>query len=185
MRTPDIEAVATHGGPGSCVGDPRVRSEALRGVRAGEVIEPRNQVCSGCRRRVVRRKAISPVALARESPVDPARSHNLGMRGVSRRENREILRSPVVVMAGRAARGTLRRYALDAERRKSDRPVLPAKLPNKAGVSAAEAVEGRGLGKGNAASNKRPGLRARQGAPSAFDRVRRVARSLSDPSTDL
>ena len=59
---------------------------------------------------------------------------------------------------------------------KSDRPVVPAKPSNNAGLPAAEAVEGRGLGKGNVSSNTRPGLRAGQGAPSALDRVRRVAR---------
>ena len=35
------------------------------------------------------------------------------------------------------------------ERGKSDRPVVPAKPPNKAGRPVAEAVEGRGLAKGN------------------------------------
>ncbi|HEY2599791.1 MAG TPA: group II intron reverse transcriptase/maturase [Candidatus Dormibacteraeota bacterium] len=40
----------------------------------------------------------------------------------------------------------------------------------------AEAGEGRGLGKGNVASNTRPGLSAGLDAPSALDRVRRVAR---------
>jgi len=39
----------------------------------------------------------------RESPVDPARSENLCMYGISMRENREIPRSPVRLMAGRAA----------------------------------------------------------------------------------
>jgi RNA-directed DNA polymerase len=58
---------------------------------------------------------------------------------------------------------------------KSDRPVVPAKPSNNAGLPAAEAVEERGLGKGNVASNTRPGLRAGQDAPSALDRVRRVA----------
>jgi RNA-directed DNA polymerase len=58
---------------------------------------------------------------------------------------------------------------------KSDRPVVPAKPPNKTARAGAEAVEGRGLGKGNATSNTRPGHRAGQGAPSALDRVRRVA----------
>jgi RNA-directed DNA polymerase len=58
---------------------------------------------------------------------------------------------------------------------KSDRSVVPAKPPNNAGVPAAEAVEGRGLGKGNAASKTRPGHRAGVSAPSALDRVRRVA----------
>jgi len=58
---------------------------------------------------------------------------------------------------------------------KSDRPVVSAKPPNNAGVPAAEAVEGRGLGKGNAASKTRPGHSAGVSAPSALDRVRRVA----------
>jgi len=41
----------------------------------------------------------------RESPVDPARSKNLSMRGVFMCENREIRRAPVCVISGRAARG--------------------------------------------------------------------------------
>jgi hypothetical protein len=45
----------------------------------------------------------------RESPVDPARSENLCMYGIFMRENREIPRSSVRVMAGRTAQGTLRR----------------------------------------------------------------------------
>jgi len=59
---------------------------------------------------------------------------------------------------------------------KSDRPVVPTKPLNKAGLPAAEAVEERGLGKGNVASNTRPGRSAGQDAPSALDRVRRVAK---------
>src|SRR5918999_989302 len=59
---------------------------------------------------------------------------------------------------------------------KSDRPVVPAKPPNKPAQAGAEAVEGRGLGKGNADSTTRPGHRAGVSAPSALDRVRRVAR---------
>src|SRR5450755_5177452 len=62
------------------------------------------------------------------------------------------------------------------ERGKSDSPVVPAKPPNNATVVAAEVVEGRGLAKGNTASKTRPGHRAGQGAPSALDRVRQVAR---------
>src|SRR6266480_2589703 len=37
------EGVAIHGGPESCVDDPRGRGEALTGARAGRAIEPRNQ----------------------------------------------------------------------------------------------------------------------------------------------
>jgi RNA-directed DNA polymerase len=61
------------------------------------------------------------------------------------------------------------------ERGKSDSPVVPAKLPNNAGLPAAEAVEERGLAKGNTASKTRPGRRAGQDASSALDRVRQVA----------
>jgi RNA-directed DNA polymerase len=56
---------------------------------------------------------------------------------------------------------------------KSDRPVVPAKLPNKAAV--AEAAEERGLAKGNAASETRPGPSAGQDVPNGLDRVRRIA----------
>ena len=43
---------------------------------------------------------------------------------------------------------------------KSDSPVLPVKLPNKTGRPVAEAVEGRGLPKGNTASKTRSGRSA-------------------------
>ena len=45
----------------------------------------------------------------REPSAGPARSKNQGMYGISMRENREIPRSPVRVMSGRAAQATLRR----------------------------------------------------------------------------
>jgi hypothetical protein len=47
----------------------------------------------------------------RESPTDPARSENQGMHGTFMRENRESPWSPVRLISGRAAQGTLRRYA--------------------------------------------------------------------------
>jgi len=63
---------------------------------------------------------------------------------------------------------------------KSDSPVVPAKPPNKPASAEAEAAEGRGLPEGNAASKTRPGYRAGQGAPSALDRVRRIAQQDKD-----
>ena len=64
---------------------------------------------------------------------------------------------------------------------KSDRPVVPAKLPNKpAVVAGAEVVEGRGLLKGNTASETRPGRSAGQGVGSDLERVRQVARQDRD-----
>jgi len=96
MRTPDTEGVATHSGPESCVGDPRGRSEALTGVRAGWVIEPRNRLVRGADALVVSGRQHRR-GRYRESSLDPARSKSLGMYGVSMRENREV---PLIARRG-------------------------------------------------------------------------------------
>ena len=102
------EGVAIHGDPESCVGDPRGRSEALTGVRAGWAIEPRNQRVRGadavlwCGRQHRRRRY-------RESSSDPAGSENLCMRAIS--PDARTGRShghPFVLMGGRVVRGRLR-----------------------------------------------------------------------------
>src|SRR5580704_15700729 len=61
------------------------------------------------------------------------------------------------------------------ERGKSDRPVVPGKPPNKPAGAGAEAVEGRGLPKGNTASKTPSGRSAGRGVSSELDRVREVA----------
>jgi RNA-directed DNA polymerase len=76
------------------------------------------------------------------------------MYGTSKRENREIPRSPAGLIAGRVA-GRVAQGTLDGtpemhERGKSDRPVVPANPPNKA--AAAEVGEERGRAKGNTGS---------------------------------
>jgi RNA-directed DNA polymerase len=63
---------------------------------------------------------------------------------------------------------------------KSDGPVLPEKPPNNAADAVAEAEEGRGPAKGNAASETRPGRRAGQGVSSELARVRQVAQKDKD-----
>ena len=57
----------------------------------------------------------------------------------------------------------------------SDRPVVPTKSPNKAGGSAAEGMEGRGLAKGNPRQQNAPRTLSRDGARSALGRVREAA----------
>jgi RNA-directed DNA polymerase len=61
------------------------------------------------------------------------------------------------------------------EHGKSDRPVVPAKSPNKAGQLAAEGREGSGLAKGNPQQQNVPRTPSRAGAPSALERVRQAA----------
>jgi group II intron reverse transcriptase/maturase len=58
----------------------------------------------------------------------------------------------------------------------SDRPVVPAKLPNNAGKPVAEAVEGRGLTKGNPNQQNACRTLCRESATSALERVRQAAR---------
>jgi RNA-directed DNA polymerase len=59
--------------------------------------------------------------------------------------------------------------------RKSDSPTVPMKSPNKAGQPAAEAMEGKGLAKGNPRQQNAPRTQGRQGAHSALERVRLAA----------
>jgi RNA-directed DNA polymerase len=61
------------------------------------------------------------------------------------------------------------------EHGKSDRPVVPAKSPNKTGQPAAEGTEGRGLTKGNLQQQNASRTPSRTDAPSALERVRQAA----------
>jgi hypothetical protein len=103
MRTPDIEGVAIHDGPESCVGDPRGRSEALTGVRVGRLLS-REITCFGVS--TPSRQAEGHIAggVSASRLADPARSENLCMHGVLVCENREIplLARPVDHRPGRS-----------------------------------------------------------------------------------
>jgi hypothetical protein len=99
-----IEGLANHDGPESCVSVRESAGEALTGARAGRAIEPRNHRVRGadavygsgrqhCQQRF------------RELLVGPARSETPCMYGTSMRENREVPRSLVWVITGRAAQG--------------------------------------------------------------------------------
>src|ERR1700726_3049513 len=58
---------------------------------------------------------------------------------------------------------------------KSDRPVVPAKSPNKAGQPAAEGREGRGLAKGSLPQQNASRTPSRTDGPSGVERVRQAA----------
>lgn len=120
MRESDTEGVATRSGPESCVGVGEGVGEALTGVRAGWAIEPRNQRFVGADVVVVGGRQHRWPRF-RELPVDPARSKNLCMHGISVCENREVPWSPV--LAGDAPpivdRGVAYRSGFRAARRRS------------------------------------------------------------------
>jgi RNA-directed DNA polymerase len=81
---------------------------------------------------------------------------------------------------GPRGEGRGRKPSMDADRR-SDGPVVPAKPPNNpSGLGGAEAVEGSGPAKGNAAGETRSGRRAGGSGSSDLDRVREAARKDKD-----
>jgi hypothetical protein len=110
MKESYIEGLANHDDPELCVGDPRGRSEALAGVRAGRAIEPRNDLLRGAHV-VSSAEGNIVVGVMREPQADPAWSENHGMYGNSMRENREVPCLLTPLITGRAAQGTPRRYA--------------------------------------------------------------------------
>ena len=108
MRTPDIEGVATRDGPESCAGTREGAGEALTGVRAGRAIEPRNH-------------HFGVPTLSHEAEGNIASSASVscwrtprGLRTCActesscARTGRSRARPPMLI-AGRAAQGTLRR----------------------------------------------------------------------------
>jgi RNA-directed DNA polymerase len=60
--------------------------------------------------------------------------------------------------------------------RKSDSSIVPGKWPNNVRNRAAEAMEGRGLTKGNSLKQNVPRTQGRIGTPSALERIRQVGR---------
>ncbi len=174
MEESHIEGVATHDDPGSCAAAREGGGEVLTGAHTGSVLSRENR----------QSRTPTPLSYAegntlrgryREPSGGPARSETRSTCGTFSRENREIPRVPVTDgVAGRAGKADGRTPAMHA-RGKSDRPIVPTKPPNNAGQPVAEAVEGRGLAKGNTGEQNAPRTQCRTSVPSALDRVREVA----------
>jgi len=110
MKELHIEGVATHDDPEPCVGVREGVGEASVGARAGRAIEPRNHRVRGADV-VYENGRPHRQQRYRKLLVGPARSETLCMHGTSMRENREVPRSPVGLIAGRVAQGRLRPHA--------------------------------------------------------------------------
>src|SRR5437660_10280009 len=107
MRTPDIEGVAIHDGPESCTVAREGDGEALTGVRAGQPLS-REITASGCRRRLTRRKATLPMALARAVRRTPRGLRTCACTESFRARTGRSRCSPVWLITGQAVQGRLR-----------------------------------------------------------------------------
>lgn len=107
MEESYIEGLATRDDPDHALALVRVAAKRWLGARAGRAIEPRNHRIRGADDvygigRPHRHQRY------RELVGDPARSENHGMYGTSLRENREVPRSPHLLITGGVAAGRLR-----------------------------------------------------------------------------
>ena len=175
------EGLATHTGPESCVSVRKGEGEALTGVRTGRVLS--REIHAPLRKQWALRGADAVEISGRphlrrrfgKTLRDPARSQTPSMYGNTLRGNREIPRSSAA-STSRPHREVQGRTPMMNGRGKSDSSVVPEKPPNKARATAAEAVEGRGLAKGNSPERNAFRTQSRGDAPSALERVREAAR---------
>ena len=187
MKESYVEGLASYGGPESCVHIREGVGEALTGVRAGRVS---SRVIHAPRRelRVVRGAEVvgenrRPHCVCRigEAGMDPAHAR------------KHLARKPggpasfcagLGSVEGRAHREAQGRTTMSHGRGKSDRGVVPKKLPNKAAgeaPAAAEAVEGRPRAKGNAIAarmSRRPSRSYDMGT--ALEGIRQTAKGRRD-----
>src|ERR1700745_4104554 len=100
MKEPYVEDLASYGGPESCVGDPRGRSEALTGVHAGRLLSLENSIVQGADAVVGAEGNIAGGVIA--SRQRALRGRRAGTRVRSpHAENREMSRLPALVMMPR------------------------------------------------------------------------------------
>ena len=139
--------MANHSDPESCAMHREVHGEALTGETTGQPLS-REISESGMPTLCVKAEGNTEHGANRKPCTDPSRSETLRMSGSLLHGSWEISSTPEEEsMSGGTEKATSHNAVVNVDE-KSDRSVLPGKLPNKAG--AAEAMEGRGLVKGNA-----------------------------------
>jgi hypothetical protein len=150
-----VEDVANHNGPESCGAAREGDDEALTGERIGRVLS--HEINALPRERRALRDADDVEVDGRQhrmhrnrkAHLGSARSETPGMYGNTLCGNREIPSPPAEQRAaGRIGKSRDVKPMMNGGG-KSDSSKVPAKLPNKAEEPAAEAIERRGLAKGN------------------------------------
>ena len=174
MKESYAEGPASHGVPESCVRSREGSGEALTGAHAGGALS----------REIRHTQGADAVVLSGRQHLHerngefmetPARSKTSSMRGNSLRENRETSPPPPGIGPGGRVGKAIGHNPTMHGIEESDRPIVPAKSPNKTGQPVAEAAEGRGLVKENTDQQNTLRTQRREGVPSALDRVRQAA----------
>jgi len=105
MEVRNVEGVATHNGPESCVGAGDHSSEALTGEHTGRVLSREIEIRIGVPTLVEVSGRPHPTGRHRKVRWNPARSETPGMRGSTACGNREIPWSPAAMsVAGRVGK---------------------------------------------------------------------------------
>jgi len=168
------EEMANYSDPEPCGGAREGAAEALVGETDRLGIEPRNQK-SGTPTLLSEAEGNTEQGDNRKSCDGPARSETPCTSGSLLRRSWEISSAPAPIQAGGTGKADGRNPATNTDE-KSDTPVVPKKPPNE-GARPEEAVEGRGVAKGNADKTSAPRIQSRTSCASmGLEGVRRAAR---------
>ncbi len=168
--------------PRSCGGACEGVAEALTGARAGRVLSRERSFLRSADA-VRRRGRRNQHRRCRETLLGSARSATPSPYG-----NTMVWEpgNPVVAHGGwrhGPCREVQGRTPTMNDHRKSDRPAVLAKSPNKAERSAAEEMEGRGLAKGNLPEQNAARTQRRSDAHSALELVLQAPRCVADSAS--
>ena len=164
--------MANHSDPESCVMYREVHGEALTGETGRPAIELRNHE-NGMPTESTFPEGHTVHGVNRKPCVDPAQSETLCMSGSDLHRSWDISAVPGATRPGGVGKVKDRNPAINAAE-KSDTPIVPKKSPNKG--KPAEAVERRGVAKGNAGESPAGRTQCRETASMGLDGIREAAR---------
>lgn len=166
--------MANHSGPESCAVRREAYGEALTGETTGQPLS-REISELGMPTLCAKAEGHTKHGDNRKPCFDPSRSQTLSMSGSLLHGSWEISSTPCgsETEQGGTEKATSRNAVIDVDE-KSDRFVVPEKLPNKAG--AAEAMEERNLVKGNAQQSPASRTQSREIASMGLEGVHERAR---------
>lgn len=164
--------MAIHSDPESCVIHREVDGEALTGETGRPATELRNHEI-GMPTESSFTEGHTGHGVNRKSCNDPAQSETLCMSGSDLHRSWEISAVPGVSHSGGVGKVIDCNPTINAVE-KSDTPIVPKKPPNKG--KPAEAVEGRGVTKGNAGESPAGRTQCRETASKGLEGIREAAR---------